>query len=77
MEAPIEGMGTYRLVLGTRCHLDQLQTLYVPSFSRNLVYVSKLDVIGLLLRLEMDVSIYLTKIIPLLVQESIWTVYSN
>ena len=46
MKAPIEGMGTYRLVLGTRCHLDQLQTLYVPSFSRNLVYVSKLNVIG-------------------------------
>ena len=46
MKAPIEGMGTYRLVLDTICHLDRLQTLYVPSLSRNLVYVSKLDVIG-------------------------------
>ena len=46
IKAPIEGMGTYRLVLDTRCHLDLLQIFYVPSLSRNLVSVSKLDVIG-------------------------------
>ena len=46
MKASIEGIGTYRLVLDTGCHLDLLQTLYVPSLSRNLVFVSKLDVIG-------------------------------
>ena len=46
MKAPIKGMGAYRLVLDTGCHFDLLQTLYVPSLSRNLVYVSKLDVIG-------------------------------
>ena len=46
MKAPIEGMGTYHLVLDTGCHLDLLQTLYVPSLSINIVYVSKLDVIG-------------------------------
>ena len=33
--------------------------------------------LGLLLRLEMDVSTYLIKLIPLLVQESIWMVYIN
>ena len=52
MKAPIEGMGTYRLVLDTECHLDLLQTLYVPSLSRNLVYVSKLDVIGFTFKIE-------------------------
>ena len=46
MKAPIEGMRTYLLVLDIRCHFDLLQTLYVPSLSRNLVFVSKLDVIG-------------------------------
>ena len=46
MKAPIEGMGTYCLVLDTECHLDLLHTLYVPSLSINLVFVSKLDVIG-------------------------------
>ena len=45
MKAPIEGMGTYRLVLDSGCHLDVLQTLHVPSLSRNLEPVSKLDVI--------------------------------
>ena len=45
MKAPIEGMGTYRLVLDSGCHLDLLQTLHVPSLSRNLESVSKLDVI--------------------------------
>ena len=45
MKAPIEGMRTYRLVLNTGCHLDLLQTLYVTSLSRYLVFVSKLDVI--------------------------------
>ena len=45
MKAPIEGMGTCCLVLDTRCHLDLLQILYVPSLSRNLVSVLKLDVI--------------------------------
>ena len=37
MKAPIEGMGTYRLVLDTGCHLALLQTLYVPLLSRNVV----------------------------------------
>ena len=45
-KAPIEGIGTYRLILDFRYHLDLPQTLYVPSLSRNLVYISKLDING-------------------------------
>ena len=43
-KAPIEDMGTYRLILDSGYHLDLPQTLYIPSLSRNLIYVSKLDV---------------------------------
>ena len=46
MKVPVEGIGTYRLILDTRCNLDLLQTLYVPSISRNLVSTSRLDVLG-------------------------------
>ena len=45
-KAPIEGIGTYRLILDSGYYLDLPQTLYVPSLSRNLVSVSKLDVNG-------------------------------
>ncbi|KAG8390191.1 hypothetical protein BUALT_Bualt01G0057900 [Buddleja alternifolia] len=34
MKAPIEGIGTYRVVLDSGCNLDLFQTLYVPSLSR-------------------------------------------
>ncbi|KAH0644902.1 hypothetical protein KY284_032786 [Solanum tuberosum] len=46
MKAQIEGIGTYRLILETGHHLDLLQTLYVPSVSRNLISLSRLDVSG-------------------------------
>jgi transposase InsO family protein len=46
MKAPVEGVGTYRLILDTGHHLDLFETLYVPSISRNLVSISKLDVVG-------------------------------
>ena len=46
VKAPVEAVGTYRLKLDTRHHLDLLETLYVPSLSRNLVSLSKLDVTG-------------------------------
>ena len=41
-----EAIGTYRLILDTGHHLDLFQTLYVPSISRNLISLSKLDTIG-------------------------------
>jgi hypothetical protein len=34
---------TFCLFLETGCYLDLFQTLYVASISRNLVYLSKLD----------------------------------
>ena len=46
MKAPIEGIGTYRLVLDSGYQLDLSETIYVPSISRNLISVSKLDVCG-------------------------------
>ncbi|KAL5757170.1 hypothetical protein ACOSQ2_021916 [Xanthoceras sorbifolium] len=46
VKAPVEAIGTYCLILDTRHHLDLFQILYVPSVSRNLVSLSKLDIIG-------------------------------
>ena len=40
----VEAVGTYRLKLDTRHNLYLLETLYVPSLSRNLVSLSKLDI---------------------------------
>ena len=45
-KAPVEGIGTYRLSLDTGHYLDLFQTLYVPTFSRNLVSLPKLDKAG-------------------------------
>ena len=45
VKAPIEAIGTYRLILDTKYYLDLFQTLYVPSISRNLVSLSKLDTV--------------------------------
>lgn len=42
MKAPIEGIGTYRLKLDTEFHLDLMNTLCVPSISRNLISVPRL-----------------------------------
>ena len=46
MKALIEGIGTYHLILDNGHHLDLIDTFYVPSVSRNLVSLSKLDVYG-------------------------------
>ena len=45
-KVPVKGIGTYRLVLDTGHYLDLFQTLYVPTFSCNLVSLPKLDVAG-------------------------------
>jgi len=44
VKAPVEAIRTYRLKLDTGHHIDLMETLYVPSLSRNLVSLSKLDV---------------------------------
>jgi len=41
---PVQSIGTYRLISNTGFHLDLLDTFNVPSISRNLVSLSKLDV---------------------------------
>ena len=46
MKAPIEGIGTYCLILDSGYQLDLSEIIYVPSISRNLISVSKLDVCG-------------------------------
>ena len=66
MKALMEAVKTYCLILDTRHHLDLLETLYVPNFSRNLISLSKLMLLNTILILVMDVSIYLSIIIPLI-----------
>ena len=46
VKALIEAVETYHLKLDTRHHLDLLENLYVPSLSRDLVSLSKLDATG-------------------------------
>jgi len=42
----VEAVWTYHLILDTGFYLDLLDTFYVPSISRNLISLSKLDVAG-------------------------------
>ena len=46
VKVPVDVVGTYRLILDTEFYLDLIDTFYVPSISRNLVSLSKLDVAG-------------------------------
>jgi len=45
-KVPVEAVRTYHLILDIGFHLDLLDTFYVLSISRNLISLSKLDVIG-------------------------------
>jgi len=45
-KVPVEAVGTYRLILDTGYHLDLMNTFYVPSITRNLISLSKLDIAG-------------------------------
>ena len=65
VKAPMEAVWTYHLKLDIGHHLDLLDTLYVPSLSRNLVSLSTLDVTRYSFNLVMNVSIYLSIIISL------------
>lgn len=42
MSSAVEGVGTYGLVLHTRYVLNLDKTFYIPSFSKDLVSVSRL-----------------------------------
>ena len=46
MCSKVEGVGTFRLILKTGYVLDLNNVFYVPSFSRNLISISKLLVVG-------------------------------
>ena len=46
VKAPVEAIGTYRLILDTGHYLDLFETFYVHSISRNLLSMSKLDTFG-------------------------------
>ena len=46
MHSHVEGVGTYRLVLCSGFVLELEKTFYVPSFSRNLISVSRLVPFG-------------------------------
>ena len=46
VKVPVVATGTFHLFLDIDCYLDLFQTLYVPSISRNLVSMSKLDLEG-------------------------------
>jgi hypothetical protein len=61
-------VGTYRLILKTGYVLDLEDVFYIPSFSRNLISVSKLDVFGLVFGLSIQLSVFLEIIILLVVE---------
>lgn len=46
LKAEVVAVGTYRLILETGHQMDLENTFYVPSISRNLVSLSKLDRVG-------------------------------
>ena len=46
MGSQVEAVGTFRLILESGFVLDLENTFYVPSFSRNLVSVSRLVTVG-------------------------------
>ena len=46
LKVVVIAVGTYRLLLETGHQMDLLNTFYVPSISRNLVSLSKLDATG-------------------------------
>ena len=46
VKAPVKAIGTYRLILDTGRILGVLETCYVPSLSKNLFSLSKLDKTG-------------------------------
>ncbi|KAK2971344.1 hypothetical protein RJ640_016808 [Escallonia rubra] len=51
-KAQVEAVGTLRLVLESGFNLDLVDTVYVPSMTRNLISVSRLDANGYSLKFE-------------------------
>jgi len=59
----MEAVRTYRLILDTGYHLDLMDTFYGPSITRNLISLSKFDVVGYSLSLGMVVSVCLSVLV--------------
>lgn len=57
VKVPIEAIRTYHIILVTGFHLDLINTFYVPIISKNLVSLSKLDVVRFFLGLGIVVSL--------------------
>ena len=57
MKAPVEVVGTYRLILDSGHHLDLLETFYVPSIYRNFVSLPNLIKLDMYLNLVVVVSV--------------------
>ena len=53
-KVPMEAVGIYHLILDIEYHLDLMDTFYVPSITRNLISLSKLDVLGYSFKFEND-----------------------
>ncbi|KAK3033128.1 hypothetical protein RJ639_036487 [Escallonia herrerae] len=51
-QAQVEAVGTLRLVLESGFNLDLVDTVYVPSMTRNLISVSRLDAYGYSFKFE-------------------------
>ncbi|KAK3035793.1 hypothetical protein RJ639_034609 [Escallonia herrerae] len=51
-KAQVEAVGTLRLVLESGFNLDLVDTFYVPSMTRNLIFVSRLDAYGYSFKFE-------------------------
>ncbi|KAK2995720.1 hypothetical protein RJ640_012444 [Escallonia rubra] len=51
-KAQVEAVGTLRLVLESGFNLDLVDTVYVPSMTRNLISVSRLDTYGYSFKFE-------------------------
>ncbi|KAK2981437.1 hypothetical protein RJ640_004051 [Escallonia rubra] len=51
-KAQVEAVGTLRLVLESGFNLDLVETVYVPSMTRNLISVSRLDAYGYSFKFE-------------------------
>jgi len=57
----MEAVKTYRLILDTGYHLDLMDTFYVPSITRNLIFFClSLMLLDTLLSLGMVVSVCLS-----------------
>jgi len=61
----VEAVGTNCLILDTKYHLDLMDTFYIPSITRILISLSKLDVTGYSLSLGMVVSVCLSILVAL------------